>query len=337
MKKYSIVLQLFFICFILNANETIYLLDGKLSFQCPDYVIYYNTAPRFYEFETRDDYDRYFQEKIELSTMILTEQSLRNDYPAIGISEQLNELLKRKKDITRDDLLKLTVSNQPFSFNIVNLYGGTSYIPQSYYSIRHNETTIGETHMFIPSEKLLAPNAYTYKLSIILGNSIVEITLSLYDFNTFTVPRSMPELFIKSSDKYYWKNRNAVDTFYQKLNADNYSELPLKLQDFRKAYNLIVETLEMKEGCKIIKNVILHKPHINFVATHITTVNLRLRENQNMADRVITTLSNGTTVQVLEIGTVATIDGITAPWVWVLSSTGYTGWCFGGYLEEIKP
>jgi hypothetical protein len=50
---------------------------------------------------------------------------------------------------------------------------------------------------------------------------------------------------------------------------------------------------------------------------------------------LVTTLQKDTEVQVLETGSSTTIDGITAPWVKILSSTGYTGWCFSGYLEEL--
>ena len=37
---------------------------------------------------------------------------------------------------------------------------------------------------------------------------------------------------------------------------------------------------------------------------------------------MVTTLSNGSAVQVLETGAMQTIDGITAPWVKVLSESG---------------
>jgi hypothetical protein len=40
-------------------------------------------------------------------------------------------------------------------------------------------------------------------------------------------------------------------------------------------------------------------------------------------------------VEILETGKVETINGITAPWVKVISSTSYAGWCFSGDLEEI--
>jgi hypothetical protein len=73
-----------------------------------------------------------------------------------------------------------------------------------------------------------------------------------------------------------------------------------------------------------------------YSASHKTNDRLRLRDNPNSSSLIVTTLDSGVEVQVTETGASATIDGITAPWVKVISSTGYTGWCFSGYLEEIK-
>ena len=69
--------------------------------------------------------------------------------------------------------------------------------------------------------------------------------------------------------------------------------------------------------------------------THCVTENLRLRDSANTSSLIVTTLLIDTEVQVIETGASATINDITAPWVKVISSTGFTGWCFSGYLEEI--
>ncbi len=71
----------------------------------------------------------------------------------------------------------------------------------------------------------------------------------------------------------------------------------------------------------------------SYETTHHTTDNLRLRDNSNASSEIVTTLLKGSAVQVLETGAMQTIDGITAPWVKVLSESGYTGWCFSGYLK----
>lgn len=73
-----------------------------------------------------------------------------------------------------------------------------------------------------------------------------------------------------------------------------------------------------------------------YKTTHRVLENLRLREAADTNSKVVTTLPKDTEVQVLETGSTATINGITAPWVKVVSNSGYTGWCFSGYLEDIK-
>ncbi|MDR0321600.1 MAG: SH3 domain-containing protein [Treponema sp.] len=74
----------------------------------------------------------------------------------------------------------------------------------------------------------------------------------------------------------------------------------------------------------------------NYIATHRTTDSLRLQDSANTAAKLVTTLPRNTEVQVIETGSISTISGISGSWVKVISSTGYTGWCFDVHLEEIK-
>jgi len=72
-----------------------------------------------------------------------------------------------------------------------------------------------------------------------------------------------------------------------------------------------------------------------YAPAHRVTENLRLRDSSNTSSLIVTTLPKDTEVQIIETGANATINNITASWVKVISSTGFTGWCFSGYLEEI--
>lgn len=84
------------------------------------------------------------------------------------------------------------------------------------------------------------------------------------------------------------------------------------------------------------ENVYYHLSQPPIIATHITVDNLRLRVSSDISAAIITTLKTGTPVQILETGKTETIDGIIAPWVKVQSFNGYTGWCFSGYLSNLK-
>jgi len=75
---------------------------------------------------------------------------------------------------------------------------------------------------------------------------------------------------------------------------------------------------------------------LGFQASHRTIADLRIRENPGTASPILTTLDIGTEVQLLEIGPTAFIGIAIAPWVKIVSSDGYTGWCFSGYLEVIQ-
>ena len=73
-----------------------------------------------------------------------------------------------------------------------------------------------------------------------------------------------------------------------------------------------------------------------FPATHIVTENLRLRTGQNLNAETIVVLKNDTKVLVQEWGNNLTVEGKTARWASVYTIDGLSGWCFSGYLKELK-
>lgn len=77
------------------------------------------------------------------------------------------------------------------------------------------------------------------------------------------------------------------------------------------------------------------------------TENLRLRSEGNTSSSIVTTLQAGSLVRIVGFGDEETIDGITDKWIKVETTdcskdrdgndfqTVLTGWCFGGYTQEI--
>ena len=73
--------------------------------------------------------------------------------------------------------------------------------------------------------------------------------------------------------------------------------------------------------------------------------NLKLRSGEATSTQVLTVMSAGTKVKILELGKAETIDGISSNWVKVEVQSGAkdrdgkpikagtVGWCYGGYLE----
>ena len=79
--------------------------------------------------------------------------------------------------------------------------------------------------------------------------------------------------------------------------------------------------------------------------TMLVNENLKLRSGEATTTQVLTVMSAGTKVKVLELGKAETIDGISSNWVKVEVQTGAkdrdgkpikagsVGWCYGGYLK----
>ena len=78
--------------------------------------------------------------------------------------------------------------------------------------------------------------------------------------------------------------------------------------------------------------------------TMSVTENLKLRSGEATTTSVLTVMSAGTKVKILELGKEEIIDGIKSNWVKVevisgrdrdgnKLKSGMTGWCYGGYLE----
>jgi hypothetical protein len=71
---------------------------------------------------------------------------------------------------------------------------------------------------------------------------------------------------------------------------------------------------------------------------YYATSNLRLRsEPDTSKDNRIAGVSQGSKVELLEIGKTETIDNISAPWYKVKTADGTIGWLFSGYLTAAEP
>jgi len=92
----------------------------------------------------------------------------------------------------------------------------------------------------------------------------------------------------------------------------------------------ITEILDQSIETKKDEEVGIDFPEMDYFVTD----NLRLRENADLNSFVITILPQYTNIGIVETGHIETIDSMTGPWVRILSETGFTGWCFSGYIEQ---
>ena len=73
-----------------------------------------------------------------------------------------------------------------------------------------------------------------------------------------------------------------------------------------------------------------------FPITHIVSENLRLKTDQNLSSETLNILKKGTKVLVHEWGNNVSIDGKNARWAYIFTVDGLQGWCYSGYLKELK-
>ncbi|MDD4893350.1 MAG: leucine-rich repeat domain-containing protein [Candidatus Rickettsiella isopodorum] len=67
-----------------------------------------------------------------------------------------------------------------------------------------------------------------------------------------------------------------------------------------------------------------------------TVLDLRLRETEGQDGKIISSLTKGNKLEFLEKGKVEVINGVKGNWLKVRTEKGEEGWCFSGYLEEVK-
>ena len=99
------------------------------------------------------------------------------------------------------------------------------------------------------------------------------------------------------------------------------------------------------EDVSSIKTVLTPSTNVSPNKTMTVSENLKLRSGEAITSEVITVMSAGTTVKILELGKAENIDGINSNWVKVEVQSGAKdrdgrtiragtiGWCYGGYLE----
>lgn len=99
------------------------------------------------------------------------------------------------------------------------------------------------------------------------------------------------------------------------------------------------------EASSIAKEASFPSNNVALNKTMSVTENLKLRSDEATSTQVLTVMSTGTKVKILELGKAENIDGICSNWVKVEVQSGATdkdgkeikngtvGWCYGGYLE----
>ena len=233
-KLFAILSVLYFAgCTPKAANPTIIsLLDGAVMFEKlnNDMVIY---APILLERKA---------DKVYISTYFTYEEVLRDNAPYFP-SSAIKDLFERTDGLRNADLLSLFESGEPFVLNNYEPFN----LKESYALIIQEGKTIGET--FFNShrrlDRLPPPNSYYYMISIIAGDTIAYIMVGTWDWE-YGIPPQMPEYFVERDGKYYWRSPETAKAFFHQLSTDA-TGMPERLQMVQQAYNLILDTLQVKQ------------------------------------------------------------------------------------------
>ena len=165
---------------------------------------------------------------------------------------------------------------------------------------------------------------YIIKVLNIEKGKLFKIRVSFIDFGC-TIPPRYPDFFkIIERGKYKgyrYKDKESIIKLYKLIESKDKKapEELLKLQDY---FNEIVNSLEFFD------------PIIKFSTPVIP--DLSFRDSPSRDGKFIRLLTKGEKLELLEKGKEEAIEGKKGNWVKVKTEKGEMGWCFDGYLEEVK-
>lgn len=244
------------------------------------------------------------------------------------MSEKLRKLLIENHQIKQIDLEKILLENKPF---ILSNYNNYIDVISSFEHMRLNVLNIGEGYFSLSKRALEFDSNFFYTIRFLDNEKLNEIHITLNIKNFEEMYKSVMMFIEKKGDLWFWKSRESVAEFYQKL--QNYDpSLPESLIEFQKTVDCIKSTLEIDGKL------------VSFTPTEITIQteavvnddNVRLRSVPFLGEEshVISLLMKNQKVEILSEGFYQKIDGFEAPWYKIQTSDNKTGWVYGGYLSK---
>jgi hypothetical protein len=314
---------------IVLAQEMLAFLDGTLSFQRPPGVTLWEERPNMSD----PNHQNFWRERIQLAINIYDEQALRSESPTM-MNRVVYDLAYSNELIPREIFLGLFTENSEF---VIFPFRPRVNVRKSYKQLVHYGVTIGESFFHANALNLEARGNFGYTTSVIVENRIVNIYLSLFTGEENNPLRQLDGYTVTRGSHLFWRDDRAQVSFYEHLSSDRYKEMPLIFQQLREAYEVILQTLRIRQGDSYISSINVISPSLEFQRTHITTRELRLQERVDEHSPTILVLSEGTDVQVIRVSEfMGTRIGVPFPWVIVTTREGIVGWVFSGYLTSVE-
>ena len=317
-KRFAAVCCLVFLGGLAFCQETLSFFDGKVTFQRPEGALLYEEVQSSGNRNT-------------ISMQIYLYDDLVSD--GWRVSERIAALAKaRGRNLAGADLLGLF--NSGIGAAIVDISPRDGDI-NSFSHLVHNGTVIGESVFGTQAGRLNTPSFfYFYTIAIVVDTSVVIIRL-FYSTAEEIFSRDMFGMFftVRNGSR-FWKDDSALLRFYGMFNSQEYRTLPRQIQQFREAYETVLQTITVRSETRLI-NGLRAVPAFQFDGTYVTTRSVPAMENAGMPDsgRQMMAIPEGTSVQLMETDdSPITIGGITAPMAKVATREGFLGWVFSGHL-----
>jgi uncharacterized protein YgiM (DUF1202 family) len=262
----------------------------------------------------------------------------------------------------KNDKFSIIYKNEPFWASWKNQYENPATLLDDfnlgyygfsdfYIFLRNSQKGKGEC-CFLVSTESSSVDFVKYKVYKMYSNA------QLYSESTAHPQENFLPLYEKETPFYIYL---IIDGDYMKMYIDEVSEENLfqtLIRTTPEACNQIEKWI--KGESNDLSKVVMPKHGNPSVQTEVTKTNatnvapnktmtvsenLKLRSGEATTSEVITVMSAGTKVKILELGKAENIDGINSNWVKVevqagakdrdgnTISRGTVGWCYGGYLE----
>jgi hypothetical protein len=222
------------------AQEKITVLNDALLFSRPDGVVLNSELPQY---TTWKDWVNLVDGKIILTVGITNEEELRK-MQSYDLSEELERLLEVKQNLGKEDYLNIISQSKPYI--LIHAYRAEVMGRQFLYKNK----VIGEMSCFADIEGSYAPATYGFHFVVVIDNHLVEVAVILND-HEYAMARQLTDYFYyNASDKFYYWKENALEKqkkLFQCLLSEEYMNLPLEFRVLRKGWDMILQTLVIKE------------------------------------------------------------------------------------------
>jgi hypothetical protein len=273
-----------------------------------------NKGMKIYKNEKANFYFSYMPDKFIISNSY--DETKSND--KFNIVIEIDEISKIENDVPFGYDRKTSILEKE---NLENGKKGKGIDVNKDVELVKFENIYGEINTILSRDSI---EDITFERKLLFFNNNYRVIITVYG-NVYKIINAMPSYFNynKSSKIFSW---------VYKKNGSNFQEF---IDTIKKSNNNYA-TLWFNSIRDILNEIKIN--NLNSIKLYYKTLlnNLRFRETAGSNGKFIRTLLKNEKLEFIEKGNEETINGVKGNWVKVKTEKGEIGWCFDGYLEEIK-